>query len=40
MDNSLISNQIFAVEKHHVFAEAAVVIIGLLESVGPSVESY
>lgn len=30
----------FKIEKYHAFAEAAVMIIGLLESVGPSVESY
>lgn len=40
MDNSLISTQIFAAKKYYVFAEAAVVIIGLLESVGRSVERY
>lgn len=40
MGNSFISTQISAVEKYNIFAEAAVMIIGLLESVGPLVESY
>ena len=40
MGNSFISTQISAVEKYNIFAEAAVMIIGLLESVGPLAESY